>query len=98
VDPRAGVNAVAKRNIPTLCRGSNPDRPARSLVAIPTELSQLLIITEFIWNCYGSEIEEVTTNWPFGSNEGNKKCLRALGESMFVIGHFEVVKGDDRIM
>jgi hypothetical protein len=31
-----------KRKIPSLCRESNPDRPASSLVAIPTELSRLL--------------------------------------------------------
>jgi hypothetical protein len=39
---RAGVDVVAKRQIPSRCRESNPARLARSLVAIPTELSQLL--------------------------------------------------------
>jgi hypothetical protein len=30
VDPRAGLDAGARRTILCLCRGSNPDRPARS--------------------------------------------------------------------
>jgi hypothetical protein len=30
VDLRAGLDAVARRKILCLCRGSNPDRPARS--------------------------------------------------------------------
>jgi len=41
--PRAGLAAVAKREIQTLCLTSNPDRPLRSLVSIPTELSRLLL-------------------------------------------------------
>jgi hypothetical protein len=44
---RVGLDAVAKRKIPIPRRNSNPDRldrPARSLVAIPTELSRLLDI------------------------------------------------------
>jgi len=36
VGSRAVLDAVAKRKIPSLCRESNPDRPACSLVAIPT--------------------------------------------------------------
>jgi hypothetical protein len=35
VDPRAGLDAVAKRKIPSPCRESNPCRQARGLVAIP---------------------------------------------------------------
>jgi hypothetical protein len=42
VGPRAGLDAVAKRKILSHCRESNPGRPARSPVAIPTELSRLL--------------------------------------------------------
>jgi hypothetical protein len=38
VDPRAGLNAVAKRKIPCLCRETNSGRPDRSLVTILTEL------------------------------------------------------------
>jgi hypothetical protein len=37
VDPRASLDTVEKRKIPSLCRESNPGHPARSLVAIPTE-------------------------------------------------------------
>jgi hypothetical protein len=37
VGPRAGLDAVVKRKIPSLCWQSNPSRPARSTVAIPTE-------------------------------------------------------------
>jgi hypothetical protein len=42
VDPRAGPDAVAKRKIPSSRHESNPDRPSRSLVSTPTELSRLL--------------------------------------------------------
>jgi hypothetical protein len=38
--PTAGLDAVAKRKIPSPCQVSNPDRSARSLVAMPTELSR----------------------------------------------------------
>jgi hypothetical protein len=38
---RAGLDAVVKRRIPRSCRVSNSDRPARSPVTIPTELSRL---------------------------------------------------------
>jgi hypothetical protein len=42
VGPRAGVDSVAKRKkVSFPWRESNPSRPARSLVAIRTELSQL---------------------------------------------------------
>jgi hypothetical protein len=44
VGPRAGLYTVSKKKIPNTRRESNPyrpDRPARSLVAIPTELSRL---------------------------------------------------------
>jgi hypothetical protein len=42
VGPRAGPERVAKRKIPSPRRESNPDRQARSLVSIPTELSRFL--------------------------------------------------------
>jgi hypothetical protein len=38
---RAGVNAVARRKIPSPCLELNPGHPAHSLVAILTELPQL---------------------------------------------------------
>jgi hypothetical protein len=38
----AGLDAVAKRKIPNSCRESNLDRPASSLIAIPTELSRTI--------------------------------------------------------
>jgi hypothetical protein len=41
VGPRAGMNTVEKRRILSPCRDSKLDRPARSLVTIPTELSRL---------------------------------------------------------
>jgi hypothetical protein len=41
VGRRAGLKLVEKRKIPSLCRESNPDRPSRSLVTTPTELSLL---------------------------------------------------------
>jgi hypothetical protein len=44
VVPRAVLDVVVKRKIPSPRRESNPrtpDRPARSLVPIPTELSRL---------------------------------------------------------
>jgi hypothetical protein len=42
VGPRAGLDAVVKRKILIPYRESNLGRPARNLVAIPTELSRLL--------------------------------------------------------
>jgi hypothetical protein len=41
VGTRAGMDAMARRKIPCLCRESNPGRPSRSLVTILTELTQL---------------------------------------------------------
>jgi hypothetical protein len=41
VGPRAGLNAVEKRIVSFLCWEKNSGRPARSLVAIPTELPRL---------------------------------------------------------
>jgi hypothetical protein len=46
VGPRAVLDAVVKRKMPSPpppagLEPKNPDRPARSLVAIPTELSRL---------------------------------------------------------
>jgi hypothetical protein len=38
VDPRDGVDVVARKKIPSLCRESKSGRPARSLVTILTEL------------------------------------------------------------
>jgi hypothetical protein len=43
VGPRAGLDEVADRNIPISYRESNPVRPARSLVAITTEVPRLLL-------------------------------------------------------
>jgi hypothetical protein len=42
VGPRAGLDTMEKRKNPCPCQESNPGCPACSLVAIPTELSQLL--------------------------------------------------------
>jgi hypothetical protein len=39
--PRAGLDAVAKKENPCPCRESNPGRPVRCLVTVPTELSRL---------------------------------------------------------
>jgi hypothetical protein len=41
VGPRAGLDATEKNKISCPCRETNPSRPARSLVAIPTELSRM---------------------------------------------------------
>jgi hypothetical protein len=41
VDPRAGLDAMVKTNIPNSCRKSNPGRPARSLVFILTVIPTL---------------------------------------------------------
>jgi hypothetical protein len=59
VGPRAVLDAVVKRKVPSPpppgIEPQNPDRPARSLVAIPTELSRLstqyflfLILTDIL--------------------------------------------------
>jgi hypothetical protein len=42
VGPGAVLDAVVKRKVPSSCQESNPSCPARSLVAIPTELSRFL--------------------------------------------------------
>jgi len=41
VDPRADLDVVARRKSPFLCRKSNPGCPARSLVIILIEFSDL---------------------------------------------------------
>jgi len=46
VGPRAGLDAVEKREIPSPCRELNPDRPARSLVSILTELPRFPILED----------------------------------------------------
>jgi hypothetical protein len=54
VGPRGGLDAVAKRKS-RLCRESNHDVPARSLVVIPTELSRLpytYLLINFIYFFY----------------------------------------------
>jgi hypothetical protein len=43
VAPSTCLDAVAKRKIPSPFRKSNPDRPARKVVAIPTDLSRIII-------------------------------------------------------
>jgi len=42
VGPRAGLDAVSKRRIPSPCRKSNPGRLAHNLVTILTELPRQL--------------------------------------------------------
>jgi hypothetical protein len=42
--PRAGLDQVAKRKIPCLCRESNSSHAARSLVTILTELPQVKVL------------------------------------------------------
>jgi hypothetical protein len=42
VGPRAGLDAVAREENPNSCQESNPDRLARDLVAILTELRELI--------------------------------------------------------
>jgi hypothetical protein len=44
VGPRAGLDASVKRKCLTLCRESNPGRPAPSLVTILTELPRLPLL------------------------------------------------------
>jgi hypothetical protein len=44
VGPKVGLDAVAKRKIPFLCREPNPGSPARILVVILTELPRLFIL------------------------------------------------------
>jgi hypothetical protein len=41
VGPRTSLDAVGEKKILIPCPESNPGRPARSLLAIPTELSRL---------------------------------------------------------
>jgi hypothetical protein len=45
---RTGLNAVEKRVISYPCRESNPGRSARSLVAVPTEMSRLNLLGEIM--------------------------------------------------
>jgi hypothetical protein len=44
VGPSAGLDTVVKRKITIPCRELNLDRPAGSLVVIPTELLRLMVL------------------------------------------------------
>jgi hypothetical protein len=70
--PRAGLDAVVKRRIPSPCRELNPDRPGRSLVSIPTELSRLLIV--FVFNLFN---DAFSTAWSHGGLVSIVTRLRA---------------------
>jgi hypothetical protein len=68
VGPRSGLDAVAKRKIPCLCRESNPGRPAHSLVAAPPELSRLLHYRKVYLKVSGLAawmVQLSATNWNF---------------------------------
>jgi hypothetical protein len=49
VDPRACLNAVAKRKIRRFRRETQPDHSAHSLVAIPTELSRFFYLSMYLY-------------------------------------------------
>jgi hypothetical protein len=51
VGPKDSLNAVAKRKILCPCQELNPDRPARSLATILTELTVILFISILIVYC-----------------------------------------------
>jgi hypothetical protein len=48
MDPRASMDAVAKRENPYTCRGSKPSCPARSLVTMLTELPRTMSSSCFL--------------------------------------------------
>jgi hypothetical protein len=50
VGPRAGLDAVVKKKIPSTCRESKPDCATRSLIAILTQLPRLLWEMENVQN------------------------------------------------
>jgi hypothetical protein len=60
VDPRASLEAVAKRKILSHCRESNPGRPARSLITTLTEMFRLLYYFQingiFSWSFVDSDL------------------------------------------
>jgi hypothetical protein len=66
VGPRSGLDVMAKRNIPSPRRESNPDhrpnRPARSVVFLPTELSRLFLGLD----------GKITLEWIFGKWVGSR--------------------------
>jgi len=55
VDPRAGLDAVAKRieSLHRTCQESNPGRPVSSLVTVLTELNRLSVTSyEYFYDNY----------------------------------------------
>jgi hypothetical protein len=58
VGPRASLDAVAKRKILCPRRQSNPGRPARSLVIIPTVLPRLFCCTYTVPNSIAAKEPE----------------------------------------
>jgi hypothetical protein len=67
VDPRGGLDAVAKRKSPTPFRGSNTGRPARILVTIPTELWRLLYFPKIHSNILPSTTRSFYGLFPSGA-------------------------------
>jgi hypothetical protein len=74
VGPRAGLDAVVKRKIPSPCGEWNPGRSARSLVTILTELPRLTLWDRQISSCdmskhnglllsTGSDVGAITNWW-----------------------------------
>jgi hypothetical protein len=65
VGPRAVLDAVVKRKIPSPSARNltlEPDRPARSLVATPTELSRLYFHWSYINQPQSKEIKNNSSN------------------------------------
>jgi hypothetical protein len=64
VDPRAGLDDVAKRNnFPRQER--YPGRPARKLIALPTEPSRFEIVSEICYSQYeyGRAVAQAVSRW-----------------------------------
>jgi hypothetical protein len=63
-DPRAGLDAVARRKNPSPSRESNPDFPARSLVTILTELPLLSHCeTRVYYDVYRPNAQLLSSEW-----------------------------------
>jgi hypothetical protein len=65
VDPRAGMDTVVKRKIPSPCRDSNPRTPIVQTVV--QSLYRLSYHGSLVWLCFSIKFETKTKSQPTGN-------------------------------